>query len=42
MKEEKDAVFYCLGGFIKKNTQPGKRECENCIKLSGGVLAEIG
>ena len=38
-REEKDAVFEHLGGFIKKRIQPGKRDCENCIKQSGGVLA---
>lgn len=38
-EEEKEAVFKYLGEFIKKRILPGKRECENCIKRSGGVLA---
>lgn len=39
-EEEKEAVFKYLGEFIKKRILPGKRECENCIKRSGGVLAK--
>ena len=38
-KEEKQAIFNHLGEFIKRNIVPGKRECESCIKQSGGVLA---
>ena len=38
-KEEKDAVFKYLGEFVKRKIVPGKRECENCIKQSGGLLA---
>ena len=37
-KEEKDAVFEKLGAFVKNRKLPGKRDCENCIRQSDGVL----
>lgn len=37
-KEEKDEVFKYLGAFVKNEKLPGKRDCENCMKQSEGVL----